>query len=88
MPNRDAMSWFVREIFPLIVRQVPEAVMNVIGSMLSPCSVLTPIEMVARMVSPSYSNGSLATIWRSSSATWIAPWLSVSGSTTANSSPP
>ena len=32
MPNRDAMSWFVRDIFPLIARQVPDTVMNVIGS--------------------------------------------------------
>lgn len=31
-PNRDAMSWFIREIFPIIVARVPDAVMHVIGT--------------------------------------------------------
>lgn len=30
-PNRDAMTWFCREIFPLIADKVPDATMNVIG---------------------------------------------------------
>lgn len=32
MPNRDAMSWFVDNIFPLIARQTPDVVMHVVGS--------------------------------------------------------
>lgn len=31
-PNRDAMSWFVRDIFPKIVARVPDAIMHVIGT--------------------------------------------------------
>jgi len=31
LPNRDAMSWFIKEIFPKIIDKVPDAVMNVIG---------------------------------------------------------
>lgn len=30
-PNRDAMSWFIRDIFPKIVARVPDAVIHVIG---------------------------------------------------------
>lgn len=31
LPNRDAMTWFVDEIFPKIVKRVPDAIMHIIG---------------------------------------------------------
>lgn len=39
MPNRDAMSWFTREIFPIIGSRVPDAVMHVIGTNPPPMAV-------------------------------------------------
>jgi len=31
-PNRDAVSWFCSEIFPVIQRQIPDIVLNVVGA--------------------------------------------------------
>ncbi len=31
LPNKDAMSWFVKDIFPKIVKRLPEAIIHVIG---------------------------------------------------------
>lgn len=31
-PNRDAISWFCSEVFPLIQRQIPDIVLNVVGA--------------------------------------------------------
>ncbi|PKN13224.1 MAG: hypothetical protein CVU69_02670 [Deltaproteobacteria bacterium HGW-Deltaproteobacteria-4] len=31
-PNRDAVAWFCREVFPLVLRQSPEIVLNVVGA--------------------------------------------------------